>query len=452
MSRYTLSYINEYLLTDEDKKMILDLFKERQAYKLTKCADNFLLVNEYERRMKVYTTDFKDILNEVRQLELYTLDWWSLLSSKAQNCINDKFYMHYKADNSAIMTYYFDNENSGEYQYYDTKLERIKEFVINNDLPFYDDVKGLDTDYIENAFNHNRLINPDLVKLRVIAYSIKEKVYDYIDFDEEDNIILNSLGIEKFIINQESIPLTTKDKMKKSISNSYNAFKNYALCNCDRFSYFITLTFADVNEKEKHINLNDTRRINDESVLFEYVNDSTDYEECVKLMTKFLFNLRMNLKRKGLELCYLGVPEYQKNGAIHYHFLMSDLPVDILFKNPDWIDRDYNTNKIRNSLGIKLWKYGISDVQFIKNKARISTYLAKYLLKSLNELEETDYFNRLNKKRYYCSNNLLKPEIEYDYFNEEKIEYCDVGYTIINNAFDNSSITKCIYTLNKTLL
>ena len=88
---------------------------------------------------------------------------------------------------------------------------------------------------------------------------------------------------------------------------------------------------------------------------------------------------------------------------------------------------------------------GASDLVLSKNNTRIivKSYLLPAIQKAM-QIIKNNYnvetiikygdVDHLNKKRYYCSNNLLKPEIEYDYFNEEKIEYCDVGYTIINNS------------------
>lgn len=451
-TKYTLSFINDYLLTSDDKKMILDRFKQKESKKIVKCADSFLMVNDYERNIKVYNTEYPEILNEIRQLPVGTLEWWNQISSKAQNHLNQLFYMYYQADYQSVFTYYFENEKSGEYQYYDTKLQCIIDFSRQYELDIIDDEDCFDIDKLERILKHNRLVDERLVKLNVISYCLAEKDYQYIDLDSNGNVILTDLAIEKFIYRLEPIPLTTKEKMKKSVDRSYQVFKKYCLCNCEKFEYFMTLTFAHKEEKEKHIELNNKRREIDNEVLFEYVEDSTNYDICVKSMTKFLDNLKHTLKRKGYELYYLGVPEYQNNGSIHYHFLISDIPDELFYKNPDWIDRDYNTNKIRNSRGIKLWKYGISDIQYVKSKSRISTYLSKYLLKSLTELNESEYLDRLNKKRYYCSNNLIKPEIEYSYFDESQIEFYDVSHSFVKNGYDGSLIKNSIYTLKENLL
>ena len=99
---------------------------------------------------------------------------------------------------------------------------------------------------------------------------------------------------------------------------------------------------------------------------------------------------RYNEKNGTLyELSYIGVPEYQKNGAIHYHFLMGDLPDEFLYNVANWLDYDYVNKKKKNGLGIKYWTYGKSDVDVIRDKARVTSYVSKYMMKSLYELDET---------------------------------------------------------------
>ena len=41
-----------------------------------------------------------------------------------------------------------------------------------------------------------------------------------------------------------------------------------AKANCEKFKYFVTLTFADIKEKEKHIRLNNSRLEDDEELWF----------------------------------------------------------------------------------------------------------------------------------------------------------------------------------------
>lgn len=131
----------------------------------------------------------------------------------------------------------------------------------------------------------------------------------------------------------------------------------------------------------------------------------------------FFSNLRRDCKNKKIELKYVGVPEYQENGNIHYHFLMSYVPKELLYDVPSWLDYDVKIKRRRYDKGIKVWSYGKNTIETIEDKQRIIEYVSKYLEKSFEEIKETDYLERLNKRRYYYSQNLEKPKIEY--FREE---------------------------------
>lgn len=116
-------------------------------------------------------------------------------------------------------------------------------------------------------------------------------------------------------------------------------------------------------------------------IRFEYLEDNTSYEECVNALKKFLNSLKMSLKRKNIDFYYLGVPEYQRNGNIHYHFLISDIPSSYFYEIPKWLDFDYTTKQFKNDVGLKLWKYGKSTVEVIQSKSRVSSYISEYINK-----------------------------------------------------------------------
>ena len=444
MSKYTKRYLHEYILEKEDKELLLESFKTRKKYKRVD-KNNYLEVYEFERSVKVYDIEFKDYLEEVRYLPLGTIDFWNVLSSACQKHVNNYFYSRYKNELLFESNYFAGDEELRENKFIEKKLSRLKEYALHNDLDCIDNDGIMDPDFISNAFCTNRIVNPALIKLEIIVYAIKELELKLIDFDDGGNIMISDYAYEKYIDKTETLPLATDERLRKSVSQSYQAFKNYALCNADKFKYFVTLTFADINEKEKHIELNNNRRINDISLTFEYIEDASCYDYCVKEMTYFLNKMKKYLKRKGYEFYYLGVPEYQKNGNIHYHFLMSDIPSEYMYKVPDWLDRDYNTNKICNSTGLTLWNYGKSDVSVINSKSRISTYISKYMIKSLKNINCSEYMLRLYKKRFYNSNNLSKPIVEYCSVNEEVENYYSRHTDLRVSKFDNTFIKRDTY-------
>lgn len=256
--------------------------------------------------------------------------------------------------------------------------------------------------------------------------------------------------MKEFIDDLKVIPLTTDEKLRVSVSRTYTKFKEYALCNASKFKYFVTLTFADKTEEEKHKLLNENRNkeLNEYDLEFQYVDDPSNYDLCVKCMTAFLNKLKKYLQRKNLDFYYLGVPEYHKNGNIHYHFLMSDIPSKYIVKCPNWLDRDYKTNKVNGSNLLTLWNHGKSDITLIQSKARVSTYISKYMIKSLNEINETDYLNRLNKKRYYNSNNLDIPVIKIG--PEDEINDYISTYSFTKHSYyDNTKIEKILYQIKE---
>jgi len=109
------------------------------------------------------------------------------------------------------------------------------------------------------------------------------------------------------------------------------------------------------------------------------------------------FVQRMNRKifePIGQKMAYVAVVEFQKRGAVHYHMIVFNLPFIA--------DRVYNTL-------LKIWRQNNDDgaiylekVGSVKGAVR---YISKYLVKNFTD-------DRLfNKKRFFCSRNLLRPVV-----------------------------------------
>lgn len=448
MSRYTKNYIHEFNLEIEDKKEMMMSFKRKLNTK-TKNMNDYVEITNYERSVLTYDLVYKDLIDEVKLIPVGTLEYWPLLSSKCQLHLNNYFYDKYKRDyeHDLLMLELLSDE---EVSYLETKLERIKNFVVLHDLDYIDNDGKLDTNYLNDVFYKNRLIDINKIKLEIIVYSIKEQNFDYIDLDSDGNIFVPDKALKEFVEDLKVIPLTTEEKLRVSVSRTYSKFKDYALCNASKFKYFVTLTFADKSEKEKHKMLNESRNKenNEYDLKFNYVDDPSNYDQCVKCMTSFLNKMKKYLKRNNLEFYYLGVPEYHKNGNIHYHFLMSDIPTKYIVKCPNWLDKDYLTNKVNGSNILILWSYGKSDVSLINSKSRVTTYISKYMIKSLKEIDETTYVDRLNKKRYYNSNNLDVPTIEIGLVDEVTDYISSYSYTK-HSYYDNTKIEKILYQMKE---
>lgn len=195
---------------------------------------------------------------------------------------------------------------------------------------------------------------------------------------------------------------------KDNLARTRNLIIDYACENADKFKTFITLTFRE---------------------------DIKDIETANKELNKFLTSWRRKLKIQGREFYYLGVPEYQKSGRVHYHILTSlendiDIPKKELLKtyNPmkdKWYEHYY--------YNIPHWSYGYSDSwDIVKNtdeEFNIALYLMKYLYKDLDS-------RLFGRNKVLKSNNLDKPNVyklkKNSIIYQNAIYYIDSNINMIN--------------------
>lgn len=306
-----------------------------------------------------------------------------------------------------------------EYDY--NKLpKKLKDYMYKIDsLCFelwYRDVNGKGVDY-------ERRLN-----------KLEELIPDYTD-DEFNRYVL--LG--------HAIPTTLGKKARDSARRSYKTVNEIIKCNIDTFESFLTLTFADVGKKYRHLQLNDEREEGEEEIRFDYV-DGTDFELVKRIFTNFMKNLKRKLDKKGYPLEYITVWELQGNGNYHFHILSTRIPDDELFDIPTWLDYDYIKKERFNGKGLKNWVYGKSDCQKIKNKARLTTYVSKYIIKSFQNVQEGTYLDYLNKKKYFVTKGLKRPIESYDFLNEN-LELNDPYTKEYINPYNKGLITKKQYTI-----
>lgn len=152
-----------------------------------------------------------------------------------------------------------------------------------------------------------------------------------------------------------------------------------------------------------------------------------DVKKANKYFTKFM--MKMNYHYGDFK--YISVIEFQtkrgkKNhddGAVHYHFLCN-LPF-------------LKAKKIR-----KLWGHGRIKLQEIDHVTNLGAYVCKYLQKEMTD-------ERLfNKKKYFCSKNMERPNYFYD---DETIDRLvslygvDVSKPDFEKPFKNEYIGKVSY-------
>lgn len=214
----------------------------------------------------------------------------------------------------------------------------------------------------------------------------------------EQKLIFSGPFVEHFVFDKPitlgrsfSNRLNTKKGSKKIVRldnylRAKNKIKRLSWANTNDFRTFITLTFS------KNI---------------------TDLSVANKLFTSF----QKRLKYLAPNLKYLAVVEFQKRGAVHYHFLCSY-----------FIDADILSD---------LWRYGFVKIKKIKNKRNLGLYIVKYLTKDL--YLERKYFM---KKKFFYSSNLKKPVVVLN------IDFIKKFFNKVFSFFDFSLLYQNVITLD----
>jgi len=131
-------------------------------------------------------------------------------------------------------------------------------------------------------------------------------------------------------------------------------------------------------------------------------NEVTDLKIANRLFSESMqrYNYRL-FKGKDKILQYVTVPEFMKNGRVHYHCLIFNLPFS--FKNYD-IARD-------------VWGNGHVKMKaaYTRNAYWLSKYMSKYMLKAC---DDPRFFR---KRKYFPSANLLRPIVIKDRTMTKKI-------------------------------
>lgn len=429
-------FTNLLVLNKIDKKLLQEIFTRNIKNKVELSAKFIRSVN-YSKNIRIVDKQHK-FFEEYKNLKIGAVNWFDSLSKSFKSYIGwylqNKYMFERKNINNKVSDkIYIEIENKCTMEvvgkFYDDYLDDDGN-VLAEVLQDYYFERKLPKDYYEKLFELYR-------------YIIEEHKEDYLD---DDGNIKSDLILDYCILG-EKIPTSVNEKIRISVGRTKINFDALAKANSEKFKYFLTLTFADIKEKEKHIKLNENRNKEEFNLKFKYVNDISSLEDCNKTLNVFFTYLKQYMKKCGIEFYYLGCPEYHSNGHVHYHFLISDIPEDLIYDIPKWLDFDNVTRKFMNGKGIRYWKYGKSDIQEIKDEYKVTSYIAKYIEKSLDEIDGTIYFERLNKKRYYASNNLVKPEIKYESIEDYDFEFNSVYVKERKSSFNGNEIVDILYSI-----
>ena len=258
-----------------------------------------------------------------------------------------------------------------------------------------------------NSSTYDEIYKSYDIKIKIRSNgSIKIKQYDSVisklrdgfeDPSKDDIPILGRVASYKNSVGEE-----LKEIRYDSLIRTRNLLIDYA-CQNERFwRSFVTLTFAD---------------------------NVTDINEANKKFHTCMNNFAKKMKKHGLEFKYLGTPEFQKRGAVHYHLLTN------LECGSVWLPVQEGVSNGKTMFDFKDWKYGFTSGFDLKNtddKFNIALYITKYLYKDID--------NRLfGRNKILKSNNLEKP-IEFDLMSSSDT-YCDAikflnekGYNVGNTV------------------
>lgn len=120
-----------------------------------------------------------------------------------------------------------------------------------------------------------------------------------------------------------------------------------------------------------------------------YVENMQDIKQGYKDFGAFIQKLRY---RFGKEFRYIGAPEFQTRGAVHFHILAWNLPITPREERRERILAGY-------------WDHGFVDVRATDGDDRLSGYLAKYMAKAFIDKR------LINQKAYIASRNVRRPEV-----------------------------------------
>lgn len=199
--------------------------------------------------------------------------------------------------------------------------------------------------------------------------------------------------------------------VEESLRRTRTAIFDYALSN--NFSYFVTFTF---NPKKV---------------------DRYSIESTSNIM-KYWLNRQ---KKHSPNFAYVLVPEFHKDGAIHFHALIRDYNAELKPTNVF-----QNGKRVYNLTGFTA---GFTNAQKLDDdQTKAAAYLTKYITK--------DMITRFNKRRYWASKNLCRPVKRYEsleklglsqYIHDDNLVFSSDKYDMSVYQFERNLDIDSIYDL-----
>lgn len=232
-----------------------------------------------------------------------------------------------------------------------------------------------------------------MYNVRIIEYPKSYQIRLYkdavLDEDERYYAKIDAVTGEKIERGKKEIPRDTwlpfgwefehvgdvyQNQVNESLRVSATRSKNmvYYLARSNVWDWFVTLTL-------------DEKKI-----------DRYDFDEVSKKVRKWFNNLRV---RKAPDMYYLIVPEQHKDGAWHFHGLIGGC------SGMQFVDSGKKDSKGNPIYNFEDWKYGFSTATAVGDTEKVSSYISKYITKTLCE-------STPGKQRYWVSKNCQRAPIE----------------------------------------
>lgn len=147
-------------------------------------------------------------------------------------------------------------------------------------------------------------------------------------------------------------------------------------------------------------------------------------DELVKTtLTKWLNNQR----RHSPNFIYILVPERHKDGALHFHVLIGNFNGKMADSGRKWLGEPI--------FNLSSYSLGFSNFTKIRDKSKTANYCRKYITKDLATTEN-------QKRRYWRSKNLKKPDKYYNIPLEQLISHHATRNLGDLNVYENDHLVK----------
>jgi hypothetical protein len=249
---------------------------------------------------------------------------------------------------------------------------------------------------------------------RVYHYRNRSREFRHIYFTRERNSRLGdtaSVNVAAILAKLAEKEKSEDEKGLENLSRARRNIRDYILCN--PFEYFCTFTFNGA------------------------VVERFDYKACKKKITKVFDNYK-NHYSSGFR--YIIVPEFHKNGGIHFHGMVRGIRSQDLIVPKMIYKRNHSTGElymVPNTRGYVDWPYysqklGFFSCSLVKNYEKCAVYVSKYITKNLINME-------LGQRVFMASQHLLKPELVFDEDNIPLVDEPDFAneFVRIKDSRDN---------------